>query len=389
MTRYLSRVLHIVLISALIIGCSRDLIVEKRRYRPGWHIALKGAPEKIRTDIASTALPVANNSVAAAEERQTTAIQEPNELVVEKLTTGSAPESVAASCDRAMAPDVKDTGSLQEAAAHRPDELASPVKASNPSSKKPDQFPFLPVMLGSALALGAALTIRPARVRRISEWAKDHRKTSWAALTAANLGLGLGAFYAGHQAGLDGYQASQSWFTGSALVFFLSLIFYPFRSGKGLFSSGFIRRKWHDLMLSVSGVLLVFSSATTISQRSEPVSPISGAIVSVLLQDHLSAAGTSGQSSGALSDEPGKMDPDKQRSVNITLTFFCVILFLLLWLLVIALSCSYYCSGQKGIAAFVALSGTFLLVLLLVLLMRRIWGKGNKRNNPSAEPATP
>lgn len=389
MTRYLSRVLYSALISVLIIGCSRELIVEKRRYRPGWHIALKGAPEKIKKDITSTALPVVDELLAATEEGQTTSIPEPGELSAEKRTPENAPTSVSAPCDRAIAPDVKDTGSIQEAAAHRPDELVSPVKAANLSSKKPDQFPFLPVMLGSALALGAAFTLRPARVRRLSGWAKDHKKTSRAALTVANLGLGFGAFYAGHQAGLDGYQASQSWFAGSALAYFLSLIFYPFRSMKGLFGGGFIRRKWHDVMLSMTGVFLIFSSATTIPHREEPLNPLSGAIISVLLPEYDYAGSTSFQRTEALSDDPAEMDPDKQRSMNITLTFFCVIVFLLLWLIVLALSCNYYCSGENGAALFVSLGGTFLLVLLFVILMRRIWGKGNKRNNQSAEPASP
>jgi hypothetical protein len=387
MTRYLLRALHIVLISALIVGCSRELIVEKRRYRPGWHVALKGAPEKMKKEISSTEVLIADETKSTPIGEETTATIESEELSAEYCVAVGDNESVSTESKDISRRGIREPQPDHSAPAPTADEADLAVKAVKPPSKKPDHFPFLPVMLGSALALGAAFTLRPARVRRMSEWAKNHNEASWAVLTTAHLGLGFGAFYAGHQAGLDGYQASQSWITGSALVFFLSLIFYPFRSMKGLFGGGFIRRKWHDLMLSVTGVLLLFCSATTIPQREAPVNPVSGAIISVLLPDHVYAGETVLQGGTMGHYEPEEYNTGKDGFVKFLATLLAVAVFLLLWALVISLSCNLSCSGQEAAAAFVGIGGTLLLLLLLIMVLRRIWSRKFNRPDKSAQPA--
>lgn len=387
MIRYLLRAIHIVLISALIIGCSRELIVEKRRYRQGWHIALKGAPEKIKKDVSSTEELIASEISVAPKGEETTATTESEEFSAEQSVAVSADESVPTERKRITRRGACEPQPDHSALTPTTDEADLVVKAVKSSSKKADQFPFLPVMLGSALALGAAFTLRPARVRKMAVWAKNHKEASWAVLTAAHLGLGFGAFYAGHQAGLDGYQVSQNWITGSTLVFFLSLIFYPFRSMKGLFGGGFIRRKWHDLMLSVTGVLLLFGSATTIPQREEPVNPVSGAIVSALLPDHVYAGPASVHRDTMMNYEPDESNTGSDGFVKFLTSLLTVAVFLLLWVFVLSLACNLSCSGQEAAAAFVGIGGTLILVFLLVLVLRRIWSRKFNRPKQTAQPA--
>ena len=384
MRRIVFRSLQVVLISAVIIGCSRELIVEKRRYRPGWHIALKGAPEKIKRDVASADdLVLSEPTVARQTEPQPAAMPE---RIHEPIVAESEPVVRTSGEQKG---DVKVKRSEKNPIAQEDVTAASviaPEKVSSPREKKPEPFPFMPVMLGGALALGGLVSARPARFRRVSEWARNHKEASWSILTAAHLGLGFGAFYTGHQAGLDGYSVSQSWITGSALAFFLALIFYPIRSMKGLFGGGFIRRKWHDLVLTASGVMMLFGSATTIPQREEPVNPVSGAIVSVLLPDHVYAGDATALQDAAQYQEPEEYNTGEKGFVKFLLSLLTVVVFLFAWAVVISLACNLSCSGNEAAAAFVGIAGTLILLLLLILVMRRIWSK--KFNQPDPQPAT-
>jgi hypothetical protein len=381
MRRIVFRSLQVVLISAVIIGCSRELIVEKRRYRPGWHIALKGATEKIKRDVAATDdLVVTEPAVDRQTEAQPAATPE---RIHEPIVAKSEPVVRASGEEKA---DVKVERLEKNPIAQKDVTAASvvaPEKVKPSPEKKSEPFPFMPVMLGGALALGGLVSARPARFRRVAEWARNHKEASRSILTAAHLGLGFGAFYTGHQAGLDGYSVSQSWITGSALAFFLALVFYPIRSMKGLFGGGFIRRKWHDLVLTASGVMLLFGSASTIPQREEPVNPVSGAIVSVLLPDHVYAG------DAAQYQEPEEYNADEKGFVKFLLSLLTVVVFLFAWAVVISLACNLSCSGNEAAAAFVGIAGTLILLILLILVMRRIWSKKFNQPDPQPAPAAP
>jgi hypothetical protein len=152
---------------------------------------------------------------------------------------------------------------------------------------------------------------------------------------------------------------------------------------KGLFGGGFIRRKWHDLVLTASGVMLLFGSASTIPQREEPVNPVSGAIVSVLLPDHVYAG------DAAQYQEPEEYNADEKGFVKFLLSLLTVVVFLFAWAVVISLACNLSCSGNEAAAAFVGIAGTLILLILLILVMRRIWSKKFNQPDPQPAPAAP
>jgi hypothetical protein len=73
-------------------------------------------------------------------------------------------------------------------------------------------------------------------------------------------------------------------------------------------------------------------------------------------------------------------DPSKGEKVLLVILSILVALGLLY--LVAALSCSIACSGSEAIALLVAIGGTAGVILLLIFVIRAIYGKRRKKKEP-------
>ncbi len=101
-------------------------------------------------------------------------------------------------------------------------------------------------------------------MKSISYWALLHQKTTWMILILVHTVLGLGAFELGiWLASIEmGLPPGLLWL-GMA-IFLFALVLYPIRRSKyRLFKWNYVRQKWMDLCLVLSGVVMMITMANT------------------------------------------------------------------------------------------------------------------------------
>lgn len=344
----------------LLMGCASEFTVQKRRYRPGWHIEKKGTHEEMHTASRKSSKPAAlinkDSPVLVAQEKASSEEFLANESDLEEPTLAGMAEHNSNASETV-----------------EPVERSVPVKNQVSFGKMKGNTPnrsnqVLAGILCSGLLAGGLFTWKKRRFLKLSEWAKANRGRAQAILTSSHLVLGFGAFYAGFFSGSDSMMASEGWFTGSLWTFLAAWALYPMRNVlSGILSGGFLRRKWHDLLLTVSGILLVFSTATEIQSGKEPSNALSAAAISVLTPDFEENAETTFTAA-----EPQQRTPGEVLSL-ILLTVLAAAVFVYLMAIVGSISCSLSCSGQEGLATVVLIGGLAAGIFLFTIALRLIW----------------
>ncbi len=371
----------LVLIALLAAGCAGSLLVEKRRYQPGWHIAKRGSKDASagqRADNEARRALTADQNPPAVDPESTAAadvVESPPMFPVEEL---QAPIPIQTNESRLPEAASEPVSTGPEAIERAPD---FPLRAQS-LTQSSKEIPYLPMILGATLAMGAAAATQGKRMRRMSEWASRHKVFSRWLLAASHAGLGLGSLFAGYHVGSEGYTASGGWIEGSIAAFIASAFLYPKKSGTGLWKGGFVRRKLHDLTLAATGAVMMFSAAATVPDHTLGQGGHAAPMVSSMLSDEASA-GTA-EPAASSSEVHARKPAEESVLLRIFMSLLAMGIFLLLLYFISVLSCELSCSGNAGLAYVLFFGGLSLLILLLALTFRKIW---KSRKQP--EPAMP
>lgn len=367
----------LVLIALLAAGCAGGLLVEKRRYQPGWHIATRGSKDASagqRADNEARHALNADQNPPAVDPESTAAadvVESPPMFAVEEL---QAPIQTNESRLPEAASEHVNTG--PEAIERAPD---FPLRAQS-LTQSSKEIPYLPMMLGATLAMGAAAATQGKRMRRMSEWASRHKVFSRWLLAASHAGLGLGSLFAGYHVGSEGYTVSGAWIEGSIAAFIASAFLYPKKSGTGLWKGGFVRRKLHDLTLAATGAVMMFSAAATVPDHTLGQGGHAAPMVSSMMSDEASP-GTA-EPAASSSEFYARKPAEESVLLRIFLSLIALAIFLLLLFFISVFSCELSCSGNPGLAYILFFGGLALLILLLGLTLRKIW-KSRKKPEPA------
>lgn len=251
-------------------------------------------------------------------------------------------------------------------------------------------------------------------MKKISRWAKNHKKlsriiivASFTVLTALGIATGLLLTDAGVSI------SSYALFIISA-VYVAGLVAYPSRSlrQKKLNAAVFyIRQKSCDLMLATSTFCMIIYFSNRPGEIFSYSAALNAAIpisTSIPKDSAVKAYKSIADFKASLKDENGKAlkwkakkkllkeqirgikkDKDMSAGAKVGLIILSVAVALGLLYLVAALSCNLSCSGSEGAAIFVLGAGGGLVIFLLVLAIRAILGKKRKRKNKEPDQDNP
>jgi hypothetical protein len=237
-------------------------------------------------------------------------------------------------------------------------------------------------LIGMCTGLGLLATRK--RARRISEWARNHKKATWGILTVLHLALGTAGFLAGkglQEMGLELGHTSTFTLMG---VFGVAALLYPMKHAtRGLFRKGFARQKLHDLVLALSGFMLLVAAGNKMG--GDNIFTRMGVPVVSVTEIFTAVQDIPGHSEFTEGTNDVAQEPERKgasNAVKILLTVLSVIILAAALYLLAVLSCYIACSGAEALALVVAIGGLAILLFAFIMVMREIWGR--KKPKPAA-----
>jgi len=245
-------------------------------------------------------------------------------------------------------------------------------------------------------------------MRKISLWAKNHKQPARLSIVLIYIflnGLGISAGILLHQL----YIGLPSIVLSGLMTLFITVVFlYPSKYGKGRAVASrkfYNKQKTCDFILGAS----TFCIAIFLGNRPEKLffnsSPILATVSSsTLVKDSLKTYKNINSFSVSMKDKDGKLLKWKERkkllkeqvreikkakelsnASKVLLAVLSVIVALGLIALVAGLACNLSCSGSDGAALLVGIGGLALVIFLLVLAIRGIYGKKKRKHMDAAQ----
>jgi hypothetical protein len=221
--------------------------------------------------------------------------------------------------------------------------------------------------------------------QKLSRWGKSNPNASRSLIVGTTAAVGTGSLLLGHTLFTE-QLLIPAWaqFTTYG-VFASALVLYPTAHSYSSRASNYLNRKFYDATLFTTGAMLMACVGNThhIQYTSTQLPE------TVLSIPHHTTSNYIYVVKNNFSDtiQPTKSKSDsKSKGEKIGLTILVSIAFLIAVYGVAALSCSIACSGNEGLAAGVLFGGIALSILLLVVLLKKIWNKSNRK--AEAQPVT-
>ncbi len=241
-------------------------------------------------------------------------------------------------------------------------------------------------------------------MRKLSFWARYHKKAARLIIVSSFLLLTIIGFYTGTWMNDLGISLSETFLFIAVLMYIAGVIVYPQRHGslkRSKTKSFYIRQKICDTGLAVSTFLMIVYLANqpgTFIHTFIPASAISGNNLVLPKDSSAKTYKSIREFSASIKDKEGKLLKWKERKKllkeqvrsikkadNLSkgdkagLIVLAVIVALGLAALVGALACELSCNGSEGAALLVGIGGTALIIFLLIITIRAI-KKGKKES---------
>lgn len=253
---------------------------------------------------------------------------------------------------------------------------AEEASEKHEQNKSPFQseYTLIPSLFGfSLISSFFLLGLFRNKSRQISEWGARNPWKTRGILTGMHLASALGIVTLGNQMASEGVFLSQEFIISSLAIGGTAILFYPSNNSRINFLQGsYFRRKLHDTALFVSGTALVLSFSNHYKSADS--------YLNFIPETQLTAS-TSANFFVDVADDVQQEQPEKKKNtgVKILLLLLAVTAFLGLSFLLAGLACTIACNGAETLAAIVFFGGEVGLIALLVVAIKRIFGKKKKK----------
>lgn len=371
--------LTILAISFLILSCNTVQRVEKRRYMKGYHVQLSqktNTPSKFKNR-----KPDGQKTSSIAIDRNESTAKEVQEMRKDRFWRKVKEEEATSDAQAQTSSNSKDIISPPPREISSQNEISRKKSSGVDTQKKKDGDGLIALFGGlTAMLIAGAFTSNVASVRKISYWAQDHKWKTKGLITGIKVILGLGGLFTGRMLFDMDFSISESARNVLLSVFSATALLYPVKNTSNkLFKHSYLRQKMHDLLLAMSGFLLIITLGNQAAADKDLVAPVTAMYEVVDNTFGNTNSGTqlkTGQQQ-ELSNQENFVHPKSINggnvALNILLTILCLALFLALEFLVLALACGIACNGQEFVAAVVAIGGTVGLIALLISVLKKVW----------------
>ncbi|MFK7786530.1 MAG: hypothetical protein AB8B56_15525 [Crocinitomicaceae bacterium] len=239
----------------------------------------------------------------------------------------------------------------------------------------------------AGVLLGFGVVRNKKKAVHISNWAKNNKWKSIGLIVLIKMSLAAAGLYAGKMMFDSGLYMSSATNYSLLSVAGLAALSYPKRKAiSGFFKHSYLRQKMHDLVLALTGVMLMVSMGNQLPQNPTMLAPINKVFFSGDTVERNVSAQKGIQNASTFTGEYSEptislksSESEKSTGIQVLLTILSVLVALALLVLLLVLVCSLSCGGQEAFAAAAAIGGLLLIILLLVLVIRAIW-----KNNENA-----
>lgn len=229
-------------------------------------------------------------------------------------------------------------------------------------------------------------------MKKLSYWGKQHPWLARVIIVIGHLILLVTAIYIGLLSASHDWMIKPWQIMSFAVILVFSMIAYPVKGiRKGILKHSYSRQKLMDGILVMSSFLLIAGTSNryanlpaAIPQEMKPLSEFMVHKPSSLETQKLPTSKDFNralkkmrkQARKSLRMERKRMLANRSSSSeagNIILTILVAVGVVILWAVILSLSCSLSCSGNEGMAWIVFIGGTGGLVLLSILAIKAIW----------------
>lgn len=261
-------------------------------------------------------------------------------------------------------------------------------QAQSKPFQKPDGLLYLLGLITGVFTLGGLIST-PGMAGKISYWAAVNPKKTRFIIGGIQIITGFAGLILGTEMAHRGMQCSDASRNMLVATFLASSVLYPVRkSPLRILKRTYLRQKIHDILLFISGFLLMvwvgnhFSRPTDIPAGTMQQSGYN-ASHNIQTTGHQSVYTYKAQ----LQDEPA--NPEKKglsASAKVLLTVLTIVGFCAAAYGIAAASCGLACSGLNALAVLVAVVGGILAIGLAYLALKAIFNPKNRRI-PKPAPA--
>lgn len=241
-------------------------------------------------------------------------------------------------------------------------------------------------------------------MRQISFWAKAHKWQSRAIIVLIYILLNIIGFFTGQLLKDIHVIIPSFYFTGYILFTIILWVCYPGKHTRPVIKvSSYVYRKTFDLLLGAVTYLMIIYAGNNkehLFMKSEPAqafkvvhskdsayynNPLIRNFIETIQKNDVNKL-TTKQKIKLVKQQIKIVQKDKTLSKGEKAILIILSVFVAMGLLagVGALSCSLSCSGSEAAAAIVGLGGTFLIIFLLVVVIKRIT-KGRRKKDIQVE----
>jgi hypothetical protein len=250
---------------------------------------------------------------------------------------------------------------------------------------------YLTVLLVGLLSL-AGLKITPDLAGNISYWAALNPRKSRFIISVIQIMTGMAGLILGTKLANMGTHFSDLSKSIVAATFFTSVLLYPVRKSRiRLIKRTYFRQKTHDLVLFLSGLMLMVFAGNYYSLQINSLANLAGKQDYIEVQEYVPLEKDQPhdpmvilQQANQVQDKPAT--PPKDGWIVGLKVFFTIVASVAIGFGVAALSCELSCSGLNGLAVIVAILGAAGIAFLLYFSMKAIFNPKHKRTK-SLSPA--
>lgn len=258
------------------------------------------------------------------------------------------------------------------------------------TEEKTDANAILLALLASlGLTVGLSVAASKTNARKISEWAKNNSKLTVGLILGVKGIMGVAGLYAGKMMYESGLEVSENLIYAGFGATALAAITYPRKnSSLAFFKGSYLRRKGHDVVLTVAGLLLSVTMGNRVAadpSYSESVSGLFETTSSISSKNKNTGAFNNSfhfkEIKSSLEESVFSMASEKQEmtsGVKILLTILAIIALAAAMYGLVVAYCSLSCSGQEGLAILVLIGGGAVAIGLFTAAMISMWG--NKKS---------
>ncbi len=260
--------------------------------------------------------------------------------------------------------------------------------------QKPDNLIYLLGLISGIITLGGLIST-PGLAGKISYWAAVNPKKTRFIIGGIQVLTGFAGLILGTEMSHRGMQCSDASRNMLIATFLASALLYPVRkSPVRILKRTYFRQKIHDLLLFISGFLLMVWVGNHFSRQTDYPASLRNTAGTMQQPgyDAFSTFLTPGHQvlytyEAQLQDEPAS--PEKKglsTGAKVLLTVLTIVAFCAAAYGIAAASCGLACSGLNGLAIIVAVAGGLLIIALSYWALKAIYNPKNRRI-PKPAPA--